>query len=340
MKIILDKIGSVVKNANFSDEVELGDKIVSTEGAILAVEVLEDKKVYNQLELVSGRMSTLHKGDIIAVALGNRKALRGFVGKVPDAINVGETINVLNLGGVAGICTSENVQEVGHALKVKVLGAILKDNEPSNIKDYVLFKPLKDLDSCAKLIIVSGSCMHVGKTTVASEIIKHARRGGFKVMATKLSGVAALRDVETMIDYGAVNAVSFVDAGYPSTVACEDSITVAKGALKYLSDDNPDFIVIEFGDGIYGEYGVMDVLKDPQIQQYVVAHIGCAYDPPGALKMAEVCEEIGLPLTVMSGPISDNEVGVCFVEENIDVKAFNAFNSSEKLFSYLKEKCL
>ena len=56
MKLLLDKIGSVTKNCGLSQEVEITKNIVCKEGAVIAVKVLEDKKIYNQLELVSGRM--------------------------------------------------------------------------------------------------------------------------------------------------------------------------------------------------------------------------------------------------------------------------------------------
>src|SRR3989338_4743737 len=124
MKILLDKIASVTKNANLPEKVTVIEKLVVEEGALLVVEALKNKTIYNQLELVSGRLSTIQKGDILAVALGNRRALKGFVGDLPEKLKVGDTIHLLNMGGVAGICTSQNVKEVGYALKVKVIGAI------------------------------------------------------------------------------------------------------------------------------------------------------------------------------------------------------------------------
>src|SRR5262249_3611184 len=147
------------------------------EGYLLAVEVLEDKKIYNQLELTSGRLSTIHRKDILVVALGRRRALKGFVGEVPQHLKADDIIHILNLGGVAGICISENVTEVGHALKVKVLGAIVdKKNQPLQIKKFKLFEPAKKITAKIPLIIVSGTCMSVGKTSAACEIIKSANR--------------------------------------------------------------------------------------------------------------------------------------------------------------------
>lgn len=357
-RIFLDKIASVTKNAQLSHDVWVTDQVVPAEGAIVAVEALEDKKTYNQLELVTGRMSTMKKGDSLAVALGNRKALKGFVGEVPEKLAVGDVIQVLNLGGVAGVCLSENFKEVGHALNVRVLGAIAGSGRTSegsdggdiaapveeralNIKDFTLFKGKDHLEGKMKLIVVSGTCMNVGKTSVASELIKQLSRKGKNIFAAKLAGVAAMRDIENMRDYGAREAVSFVDAGYASTVANgEQSVRVTKGALDYLASRAPDYIMIEFGDGVYGEYGVMSILKDKEIQSQIVAHIGCAHDPMGAAKLVEVCDEIGAPVHVISGPVTDNSVGTEFIGRTLSLPAYNALTQGEALTDYLLSSCL
>ncbi|MFA5820558.1 MAG: hypothetical protein WC873_00350 [Candidatus Gracilibacteria bacterium] len=344
MKILLDKIASVTKNVGLAHEVEISKKILSKEGAILAVEVLEDKKVYNQLELVSGRLSTIKKGDVLAVALGNRRALKGFIGEVPKSLKVGDTIHILNLGGVAGICTSENYREVGHALKVKVLGSIVSESnqsQPLNIGNFVLFGAENSILSSVPLIIVSGTCMNVGKTSMACEVIKHLNRDGHKVYSAKLAGIAALRDTENMKDYGSKKAVSFVDAGHTSTVNNGNrSVTVAKGAINYLSKDRPDFIVIEFGDGVYGEYGVTDILSDVEIQKNILIHIGCAHDPVGAAKLVEICAELGAPLDFLSGPVTDNSVGISFIERKLKIPAINALVYNDQLFKKILNLCL
>ena len=52
-------------------------------GSVLAVRALMEKSVYDRLELVSGRMAKINKGDVMAGTLGYRRALKGFVGIVP-----------------------------------------------------------------------------------------------------------------------------------------------------------------------------------------------------------------------------------------------------------------
>jgi hypothetical protein len=104
-RVKLDRIASSTRNAGLSEEVIVGDQIVAAEGYVLAVRLLEDKSKYNTLEDPTGRMVELRAGDILAGTLGARRALRGYAGEVPASIAVGDTIEVLNLGGILGRCT-------------------------------------------------------------------------------------------------------------------------------------------------------------------------------------------------------------------------------------------
>ncbi len=326
--IQIDKIGSVTKNLNLKHEEKITDKLSCDMGTVLAVQILEDKSVYNELELPTGRMSKLKKDDIVAVALGQRMALKGFVGRLPQSLEVGDVIHLLNFGGVAGECTSANVQEVGEALRVRVLGGITRKGKLLNINQASIFKPLDIMKNDIPLIITTGSSMDSGKTTVATEITKTLTRIGMRLAGTKVTGVGAQRDLYKMQDYGVYEAVSFVDCGVTSTANIDgaDMVRLTKGALEHLSKSNPDAIIVEFGDGLMGKYGVDAILRDPQIQKNVRLHIGCARDPVGAVKLAEECAKIGLPIDVISGPITDNQVGQDIIKECIPgVLTFNAF---------------
>ena len=111
-RVRLDRITSATRNARLSPEVIVGDEIVSAEGYVLAVRILDDKSAYNTVEDVTGRMLSLRAGDVLAGVLGTRRALRGYAGVVPQHLAVGDTIEVLNLGGILGRCTSVN-PEIG-----------------------------------------------------------------------------------------------------------------------------------------------------------------------------------------------------------------------------------
>lgn len=335
-KIIIDKIGSVTKNLELKHCEKIIDDpniaIPCDMGTVIAAEVLDDKSIYNELELPTGRMSKLKKGDIIAVALGQRMALKGFVGMLPQSLKAGDIIHLLNFGGVAGECTSANAKEVGDPLRIRVLGGIVRKGKQLNINQKKLYEGKKSLTSDVPLIIVTGTSMDSGKTTVATEIIKSLTRMGMKLAGAKLTGVGAMRDLYKMQDYGVYNAVSFIDAGITSTanIDSETMIDVTRGALDYLSADKPDAIIIEFGDGLMGRYGVNAVLETPEVQKNVKLHIGCAGDPVGAIGLARECSRIGLGLDVISGPVTDNLVGKSIIKDELDVIVYNAFNPTNE----------
>ena len=81
--VVVDKLASVTQACNLSHEVRIAPEIPAEEGVVVVVEVLNNKSTYNTLELTSGRMAKVGKGDIVAGALGHRKALFGYSGHVP-----------------------------------------------------------------------------------------------------------------------------------------------------------------------------------------------------------------------------------------------------------------
>jgi hypothetical protein len=328
-RIRLDRIASSTRNAGLTPEVIVGDEIIAAEGYVLAVRILEDKATYNTIEDVTGRMLSLRQGDVLAGTLGTRRALRGYAGLVPEHIAVGDTIEVLNLGGILGRCTSAN-PEIGAPFKAEVLGAILAFPElgdrigrPCHIKDHAV-PPADALEFSIPVIYVAGTCMNAGKTVAATELVRGLTRSGFRVAAAKLTGVSLMRDALSMLDAGAIAALTFSDVGVAST---HPGVTVAtaKGIFNRLAASKPDVIIAELGDGILGEYGVQDILRDRELMSVGAAHIMAAPDPVACWGAAELMRnEFGLPVTAMTGPATDNEVGLVYIQSALRLAAHNA----------------
>lgn len=340
MKVHLNKISSATRNARLSRDVTLSESILCEEGSVLAVRALDRKSVYNELEDIYGRMATVNEGDVLAGVLGERRALHGYTGIIPESAKPGDILHLLNLGGVIGLCTSAN-PDVGPPCRVEVLGQVLsfphlgeRKGIPATIKANAL--PLADrLEASVPLIYVSGTCMNAGKTFAACEIIRGLARRGLRVGASKLTGVSLRRDTLKMEDVGAARAVNFNDAGIVSTRP-ENGPPVARGLLKALNDPHQgerlDCIVVELGDGIMGEYGVQEILRSDDLMAFAKAHVMCANDPVGAWGAAEYMrEELGIRLTVISGPTTDNAVGRNFVENRLGIPAVNARTSGDAL---------
>ena len=77
MRVQVDKIASSTRNVPIHKQVVLGTDIPAKSGTLVAVKILDEKAVYNKVEDAHGRMMTVHKGDIVAGVLGERRALRG-----------------------------------------------------------------------------------------------------------------------------------------------------------------------------------------------------------------------------------------------------------------------
>jgi hypothetical protein len=330
MRVELDKIASVTARAGLTREVEVGSFVPAGRGTVVVVEALEEKAVYGELELVGGRMSRIIKGDRIAGVLGERQALKGFVGSIPEHIEPGDTLHILNMGGVIGKCSSANA-DFGQPLRVRVLGPVLEAGEPANISAYAI--PWQNnLRRSAPIVLVSGTCMNAGKTTAACEIIRVLSSRGYRLAGAKLAGVATQRDLLNMQDHGAVTALSFSDAGLPSTTHVDACVVpAAKGILAALNGSDPDAIIVEFGDGIMGHYGVDLLLKDREMMGHVRAHILCANDLVAAWGGLRFLGELGLRVDCISGPATDNSAGVDYIEQRFGTPAANGRNEPARL---------
>jgi hypothetical protein len=340
-RVRLDRIASSTRNAGLTPEVIVGDEISAAEGYVLAVRILADKSTYNTIEDVTGRMLSLRAGDVLAGTLGTRRALRGYAGVVPAHIAVGDTVDVLNLGGILGRCTSAN-PEIGPPFQAEVLGAVLAFPElgdrigrPAHIRDHAV-PPAEILESTVPIVYVAGTCMNAGKTVAATELVRGLARGGLRVAAAKLTGVSLMRDALSMLDAGAVAALTFNDVGIASTHAGV-TVATAKGIFHRLAAAKPDVIVAELGDGILGEYGVQDILGDAELMRVGAAYIMAAPDPVACWGAAELMgRQFDLPITAITGPATDNEVGLNYIQSSLGLPAHNARRDAAGLLEVVR----
>jgi hypothetical protein len=340
-RIRLDRISSSTRNAQLGTEVIVGDEIVAAEGYVLAVRILADKSSYNTVEDLTGRMVSLRAGDVLAGTLGSRRALRGYAGEVPASLSVGDTIEVLNLGGILGRCTSAN-PEIGPPFKAEVIGAILsfpdlgdRIGRPAHIKDHAV-PAAETLQSKVPVVYIAGTCMNAGKTVAASELVRGLTRAGLRVAAAKLTGVSLMRDSLSMRDAGAIAGLTFNDIGIATTRAGV-TVTAAKGIFNRLALEKPDVIVAELGDGILGDYGVQDILRDPELTSVGAAYVMAAPDPVGCWGSTTLMRELfGLEVHVLTGPATDNEVGRDYVTGKLGIPAHNALRDADGLVGVVK----
>jgi hypothetical protein len=338
MVVEADKVGSAASLLNLSKTVAVvSDSRRARAGDVVVVRTLSDSATYNQLELPTGRLAKINPGDVLVGVLGRRRALKGFVGDVPESVTAGDRLHLLNMGGVIGECTGHH-SSLNDAISVEVVGlACDAEGRVLNIADVAL--PLReDLGASAPLVIVAGTCMNSGKTYAATEVIKQATRAGLRVAAAKLSGVACLRDTLNMADHGAVATASFLDCGLPSTVGAGNLAPVAKAVIARLNESAPDMIVIELGDGILGGYSVDSVFEDEQLRAATSAIVFCASDYVGAWGGIELFRRRGINVDVIAGSVTDSQMGEDYIEREFNVPAGNARRNGARLFQIVQSK--
>jgi hypothetical protein len=333
------KVGSVVYRLGLGKELEVTDELEARAGNAIVVRALSEKRVYSELELENGRMSKIFRGDVLIGALGRRRALRGFAGEVPRSVNVGDSLALLNRGGVIGGHATSH-KDLGPPLACEVLGMPVRGGRIVHIADasLPLVETLTGL-TLPPVLVASGTSMECGKTLFLSELTQELSKSGLAIAGGKLTGIACLRDLISLEDHGAVGTVSFVDFGHPSTagLGVEDLVVVARSILAHLAATKPDLILLELGDGILGDYGVLGILKDPEIAAATRMHAFCASDLVGGWGGWRFLEENGVGIDLFSGPVTDNDVGVSFLESQFAKPAINAFREPERLAAAVRE---
>ena len=334
---VVDKIASVAQHNDLAAELRLSPDIPCEEGVLVAARVLNNKSRYNQLELTSGRMATVNQGDVVVGALGHRKALRGYSGRLPTNLKPGDTIQILNIGGVLGLCDSAN-PDVGPPFDCEVLGTVLsfpylgeRIGVPARAGADKLSNDAALDTNSVPVIALAGTCMDSGKTAAACAIVGRLRHLGFKVSACKATGVSLRRDVLAMEDAGASDTMIFSDFGIVTTTA-DNGPALTRALLTGLAKKTPDVIVLELGDGLLGAYGVEAILSDAAIREALTAVVLCANDPVSAWGGAKILRnDFGIEPAVVTGPATDNDVGIQQIDERLSLPAINALSSGVAL---------
>ena len=327
---IAQHVASSTAPCGLAPDLTLSPYVVAEEGYCVAVRALESKEVYNQIEGTDGVFRTITAGEVLVGALGERQALKGYSGRIPRMIRPGDTLHVLNMGGILGRCTSDH-PDLGPALRVEVLGAVLsEEGRHARIQDHAI-DSREHLAASVPLVMVSGTAMNTGKTLAAAELVAGLTKRGLRVAAAKLTGASLMRDVRAMADRGAVCTATFTDAGVVASTG-RDMVPIAKGIVEHLSRCAPDCCVLELGDGIIGPYGVDGILQDMELQRFTAAHILAAADLAGAWAADQLFRKrYRTEISTVVGPATDTEVGRRYLENTLGMPGINARSEPERL---------
>ncbi|MFH1963911.1 MAG: hypothetical protein ABIJ42_00050 [Acidobacteriota bacterium] len=337
--IVTNLVSSSACISDLNEGFHLSGGIPPASGDLVVASVREVNPLYPGLELEDGSEIVLERGNILIGVLGSRRALLGFSGRVPASLEIGQPLHLLNKGGVIGECTAFN-RKLEWPTSLEFLGTVTREDKALNLGQYAqpIFKgPLPEVP----MVMILGTCMNAGKTTVARQIIDVFTRRGLQINAGKVAGVACRRDILSMKKSGAEKVMSFHDFGFPSSSEMKTLLPVARSLHHSLSENNPDFIVMEMGDGILGGYQVSSLFEDSEYISRAMCTVICANDLMGVWGALQWLKPAGISAedhpVLISGPVTDSGEGVDYIENNWGVTAANALDSKGKICQFINE---
>jgi uncharacterized NAD-dependent epimerase/dehydratase family protein len=168
-------------------------------------------------------------------------------------------------------------------------------------------------------ILIVGTSMSAGKTTIARMIIQQLKNIGLRVVGAKLTGSGRFRDILSMRDAGADYIFDFVDVGLPTTVVQPEAYRVNLNLLlSLIASVNVDVAVLEIGASPLEPYNG-DVAIDA-IKEFVNYTVLCATDP---YSVVGVMTAYGQKPDLVAGVATNTEAGIALIEKLTGVKALN-----------------
>ena len=285
-----------------------------------------------KIELINGRMRGFMKEDLVVGALGERYATLEATGSWKEVEEDG-IMHLLTGGGLLGKCTSKSAF-LPNLIELEYKGHVRRDGEIIKMDDFV--KEAKYSKFNIPVILLVGTSMSAGKTTVARIIVNHLKRAGLNIVAGKLTGASRFRDILSLKDVGANHIFDFVDMGLPSSIFPREKFR--KKLIQLLSRINEvkdDVAVIELGASPLEPYNG-DVAFE-ELKASVKCIVLCASDPYavyGVMKSFDFVPDL------VSGIATNTLAGAELIEKLCEVKALNLIDpgTSEAFKSILADK--
>lgn len=272
------------------------------------------------------------KEDLVVGALGERYATLEATGSWKEVEEDG-IMHLLTGGGLLGKCTSKSAF-LPNLIELEYNGHVLRDGEIIKMDDFVKEAMYSKFN--IPVILLVGTSMSAGKTTVARIIVNILKRAGLNIVAGKLTGASRFRDILSLKDVGANHIFDFVDMGMPSSIFPREKFR--KKLIQLLSrinEVNADVAVIELGASPLEPYNG-DVAFE-ELKASVKCIVLCASDP---YAVYGVMKSFDLIPDLVSGIATNTLAGAELIEKLCEVKALNLIDpdTSEAFKAILADK--
>jgi hypothetical protein len=279
-----------------------------SEGDVCAFELARDVFPIT-VESPTGRMMAIAPGDTFLATPGYRESTRWVSGSIPaGGLVPGDHYWVLADCGVVGELIDGSPSETGHLGRVRYLGAVCGDRgeKTLNIRQFA-GTGVPERDCAAPVYLLLGTSGDVGKTTAGIAVLRTLRmKGHAKVVALKATGTASFEEIARYHDFGAAQAFDCVDFGLPSTYPSgrRGIGDIFNNALDFCLSLPADALVVECGGDLFGA-NVPTFLTCLKARRPHLKIILAAADVLGAMGAKQTLAEIGLSISLITGPCTD-----------------------------------
>jgi hypothetical protein len=290
------------------------------------------------MESPTGRMMAVVPGDVFLATPGYRAARRWVVGGIPPGGLVpGSNYWVLSESGVIGdlishLPFSHAPLEMQHLGRVRYLGAVCgADGETLNIRQFGV-TGLGGQDRNMPVYLILGTSSEVGKSTAGSAVLRALLlQGHATVVALKATGTSSFTEIAKYLDYGAAEAFDCIDFGFPTTypVGRSEISDIFCTALDFCLSRPADALVVECaGDPVSAN--APELLKCLKARRSDLKIILAAADALGAMGAKRALGDIGLEISLITGPCTDTPILREWTEALCGIPAINLARSPDQ----------
>jgi hypothetical protein len=260
------------------------------------------------VEAPTGRVMAIVPGDVFLATPGHRQSTKWVDGKIPaGGLTPGGHYWVLAECGLVGELVGNSPSEKDHLGRVKYLGKVYGERGKGlNMRQFTVPGPAGPNRNMA-LYLVLGTSGDSGKTTAGLAVLRALRMQGYAtITALKATGSPLLEEISRYRDFGAAQAFDCVDFGMPATdPSGRDGISkVFDTMLDYCLSLPADALVVECGGDLFGA-NVPDFLKCLRLRRPDPKIVLAATDAIGALGATRVLRDMGLAISLITGPCTD-----------------------------------
>lgn len=263
------------------------------------------------IETGDERRLRIYEGDRLMCVFGNRYATDVYEGRVLDS----KKLHLLTGSGLVGTVVSRN-RDVSRPTDLSFLGYLADASGCRvNLRELRFHSPIPE-SSPVEVILVVGTGMSTGKTTVTRKILRGLISRRVRAAGCKLTGSASPRDLYEFRAAGALHATDFSDYGFPSTygASLNDLIGLLDSMLGACTRAGAQVVVVEVADGFLQRETQM-LLDCEQVRRVVSGVVLAAKCSGSALCATEYIQKAGLEVWAVSGLLTNSPL---FVREFVN----------------------